>query len=308
MDLEADLRAVILAELVEHTEYPRQLAALGTQELLSVYGNWANRFPPVQPRTVNPSRELVALVSGAGPVARAADAVLAEIEGGIDLEYRLSKDVDVAWVPPEEPRKKRLRQLDRYLAAWGIHHLHLGSPDLRTGRARSKDLLYVVFADDQAYALAVLPHGEWHRDRLLHIAADNWPDGGPLMTSNWIVGLEREFSETERADLFNANVAVPFTRHGRVYSARDNVSLAGTSLGAQAWANETHFDLEKAVKLLEHEPQLVEVAMRRRFPHLIVGPAVWAIEIRNKAFAVVDRNSGAYMRLDEVATARPDHV
>ena len=308
MDLEADLHAVIVAELVEHTEYPRQLAALGTQELLSVYGNWANRFPPVRPRTVHYSRELFALVSGAGTSARAAAVVLAEIEAGIDLECRLSKDVDVAWVPPEEPRRKRLRQLDRLLAAWGIHHLHLGSPDPRTGRARSKDLLYVVFVDDQAYALAALPHGEWQRDRLLHIAADSWPDGGPLLTSNWIVGLEREFSETERADLFNANVAVPFARHGRVYSARDNVSLAGTSLGAQAWANETLFDLERAVKLLEHDPQLVEQTMRRRFPHLNVGPTLWALETRDEAFAVVDRNSGAYMRLDEVATARPDRV
>jgi len=302
VDLEADLRALLLVDLMEHTEYPQDLDALDTRKLLGLYANWANRFPPVQPRSVHQSRELGRLLSGSGVLASDARNVLAELEAGANIEYRLSEDVDVAWVPPSEPKRKRLRQLDRYFAAWGIHHLHLGAPDFDTGRARSSHLLYVVFVDDHVYALAVFPHGEWHRDRLLHIGADNWPDGGPLLTSKSVVGLEREFSEPERADLFQANIAAPFARNGRVYSARDNVSVVGTSLGAGDWANQTDYDLVNAIERLTREPQKVTAAMQRRYPTLTVGSTTWSVEIKNKAFAVVDISSGAYLLLEEVST------
>jgi hypothetical protein len=238
------MRDLLLAELVDHTADPDRLAELDTGSLLSVYGNWANRFPSAEPRTVHRSRELERLVRGPGVVASHVRKVLAELESGVDIEFRLSKDVDIAWVPPDASKWDRFKQLDRYLAAWGIHHLHLGPPSPRTGRARSGDLLYVVFVGADVFALAVRPHRAWYSDELLHIAADNWPEGGPLQTSGFIQGLEHEYTEAERADLFEVNVAVPFERNGRAYSALDHVSLAGTSLNGEQWANQTYYDLQ----------------------------------------------------------------
>jgi hypothetical protein len=42
--------------------------------------------------------------------------------------------------------------------------------------------------------------------------------------------------------------------------------------------------------------------MQRRYLIRIVGSTTWSIEIRDKAFAVVDISSGAYLLLDEVST------
>lgn len=304
MDLEADLRGLLLAELVDHTSSPDRLADLDTCELLGVYGNWTNRFPSAEPRKVHRSRELDRFLRGSGVLAPQVRQVLTEFESGVDIEFRLSKDVDVAWVAPDRSKRDRLRQLDRYLAAWGIHHLHLGPPDPGTGRAQSSDLLYVVFVDDHVFALATRPHRAWHRDELLHIAADNWPEGGPLHTSNFVLGLEREYDEAERTALFRANVAVPFTRNGRVYSALDHMSLAGTSLNAQQWANQTYYDLQGAIKRVVEAPEVVVAALHRRFPRRDVVSPSWAVVVRARGFVLIDASTGAYLPLAEVATAR----
>lgn len=304
--LERDLQELLLGELLRHTPYPKELAALGTRDLLGVYANWAHRFPPVRPRNVHVSSELRRLVRGRGVLAHDVRTVLAELRDGADVEYRLSQDVDVAWVPPHRGRRERLRQRDRYLAAWGIHHLHLGPPHPDTQRARSDDLLYAVFLNRDVFALAVLPHGAWKSDRLLHIAADNWPDGGPLLAARSDIRLAREHNELDRAALFKANVAVPFTRNERVYTARDHISLAGTSLAAEQWANQTYFDLQRTIQRLQRDPAAVTAALQRKgHPEEHAGSPAWTIQVLAGELVLQEVHTGAYLRLSDAAQLPP---
>jgi hypothetical protein len=164
VDLESDLRAVLLNELRPYTRDVPELEALSVGDLLTAYANWACRFPSVQARTVHLSAELDRFLRRGGQQNKEVRSVLSEVERGDDLEARLSEDVKVAWAAPTAPNGRQLKSRDHFLAAWGIHHLHLVARRPGAKRTRSSHLLYVVFAERVAYALAVLPHRAWDGD------------------------------------------------------------------------------------------------------------------------------------------------
>ncbi|MGO9570388.1 MAG: hypothetical protein ACLP5H_22885 [Desulfomonilaceae bacterium] len=67
---------------------------------------------------------------------------------------------------------------DALLNDWGIHHLHLGTvPDQRNPQfvARTDFLLFAQVTDDHFYAINVMGHGNWARQRLIGIIHNNWP-------------------------------------------------------------------------------------------------------------------------------------
>lgn len=303
VNLESDLRAVLLEELLPYTRDVLELGLLSIGELLTCYANWAVRFPSGQPRAVHVSAELDRFLRRGGQQNQKVRSVLAEIERGDDLEPRLSEDVKVAWAAPTASKARQLKSRDRFLAAWGIHHLHLVPRHPGLKRTGSSDLLYVVFTEKVAFALAVLPHKAWDGDKLLRIAAENWPDGGPLRVNRFITGVSTTFSEKERVELWKAGVSVPFEHRGRIYIGNDSISLAGTSLNAAQWAGQQQYDLMWATEALTDAPERVVAELRRRFPSRSMG-ADWQLVVRDGFFTVVEATSGAFLRLDEVAVYR----
>ncbi|MDP9347512.1 MAG: hypothetical protein M3P44_17720 [Actinomycetota bacterium] len=145
--------------------------------LLIVYGNWRGRFVSSKPRKVHFSRELAAALPGSQHEA-AIHTVCAEIEAGDDLTPRLSKGVDVAYVPRQERKVGGGLNLDvdAMLAHDGLHHLHLGARNGGRFAARSGDLLFVSFRDDDAYLVGTYPHGSWGRREQLERIVRNWPE------------------------------------------------------------------------------------------------------------------------------------
>ena len=303
VDLESDLRAVLLDELRPYTRDVVEIEALTVGDLLTAYANWACRFPSVQARTVHLSAELDRFLRRGGQQNKEVRSVLSEIERGDDLEARLSEDVKVAWAAQTAPKGRQLKSRDRFLAAWGIHHLHLVARRPGAKRTRSSHLLYVVFAERVAYALAVLPHRAWDGDALLRIAAENWPDGGPLRVNNFATGLSATYSEEERVELWKAGGNTPFEHRGRFYIGSDSISVAGTSLNAAQWAGQQWHDLMRAIDALTDAPERVGAELRRRFPSRTLG-ADWRLVVRDGDFNVMEATSGAHLRLAEVAAYR----
>lgn len=300
VNLERDMRALLLDDLTTATAHPERLAQLSTGDLLVVYANWALRHPPVKPRTVHLSRELRRRLSRPGELSNSVRVVLGEIAAGADLSGRLSSDVAVAWVPPEANRRKRLRTLDRYLYAWGIHHLHLGQRTSSRHR-RTGELLFVCFVDNDAFALDALPHQAWNTDQLLRIAADNWPDDGPLLRLSGAIGLAQPVTEQDRVELRNGNVSTFFPHKGRVYGARDSLTLAGTSMRAASWASLQLQNLNRAAQLLRTTPECLSDALGT--PPGSAGERHWRLTVMDGGFAVQDGPGGRALALalDDVA-------
>lgn len=303
MDLGGDLRAIIVKEMTPHTREAAELAALPTLDLLAAYGNWSVRFPQVQPRTVHISAELGRFLKRGGEVPRRARSVLREIEQGADLEARLSRDVRVGWASPTGSRTRQRKRLDRFLAAWGIHHLHLDPPSTAPAprSRRGDDLLYVCFTPAAAYALAVFGHSAFDRDVLLRMAAANWPEGGPLRASTFVTGVSSRFAEAEQVELRKGGVATLFEHDGRVYSGNDMISVMGTSLNAAQWAARQARNLDCATVTLTNTPERIVATLKRRFPTRTIGTA-WRLVVVGREFAIEEAVSGAHLGLDEAAS------
>lgn len=302
MDLEEDLRAVLVNELSPGSDDSVELARQSTLDLLSAYANWSLRFPQAVPRTVLRSRELNRFLKRSGDLAAQARVVLREIERGDDLELRLSRDVTISWSSPKAPKRRQLQRLDRFLYAWGIHHLHLGNR--RAGvRVQSQQLLFVSFIADSAYAIAVMPHRAWDQDVLLRIAADNWPENGPLLSSSREMSLGVDLSEDDRAALRRGHVSTSLPHNGRLYSSRDSLTVAGTSMTAATWAIREFERLKRAEKAFVDDPGMIIDELQRRWPGTHLSQPKWSIAIRDRAFAVVDSVSGKHLPLDAVPRA-----
>lgn len=298
VDLERDMRDLLLAELTTATAHPDRLAQLATSDLLVTYANWSLRHPPARPRTVHLSCELGRLLGRTDELSDSVRAVLQEIADGADLSDRLSSEVAIAWVPPEAKRRQRLRALDRYLFAWGIHHLHLGQGPSSRHR-RTADLLFVCFVGEHAFGLNALPHQAWNRDQLLRIAAENWPDDGPLLLLRGVIGLERPVREQDRVELRNGNVSTFFEHAGHAYAPRDSLTLAGTSMRATRWATLQLHNLDRASDLLSRTPERLSGAIGSQPGVARIGG--WRLTVVDGYFAIQDGGSGGFLSLDDVA-------
>ena len=97
------------------------------------------------------------------------------------------------------------------LYEWDVHHLHISSTIKSDGFVqRANPLLYAVFKPNDAYLIDILDHQSWTVDDVFEVMIDNWPDNNLVRVVPNSVGLERQVSATERAQLRNAGIATLF--------------------------------------------------------------------------------------------------
>ncbi|WP_416954429.1 hypothetical protein ACNKF0_19240 [Nocardioides sp. T5] len=298
MALEDDLRVIMQRELAPGVDDLAHLEAMETHDLLATYANWANRFPTPIPRQVIYSRELIRRLKRDGALRRWIRTVDHEVTNGVDLERRLSRDVDISHNSPSAPRRRRYRDLDRFLSAWGLHHLHLGPRPQDGSRVRSSTLLFVAFVQNRAYFVGAFAHGTWDRDILLAIMADNWPDDdhAPLIPIRGALGLERSISEEDRVVLRKGHVSTFYERGNRIYAARSGITTAGTAMDSTQWANRVMRSLDAVQNLVEHDP----TELLKQFQRLGGSPTsqpTWKIVVRDKVLVVADERSETHAPL-----------
>ena len=219
------------------------MSALDVRSLIAVYVTWKERVPSTTPRRVHVSRELLANPVRAqyGDGLRSA---VREIAFGTDLRPRMSTGVDHAyepWMHPAIERKRRDgRHLDRLLAEWGVHHLHLRTsphPKLSGFKARSRHVLFAVFRGDSAYLIDLYDHesdgANWSELAILEVIARNWPDAGIIepIGTDLVTGLVGgNPSDEKRRALRRAGVSVTAAEiDGQVWAVVRGQTLTGES-------------------------------------------------------------------------------
>jgi hypothetical protein len=212
-----------------------ELDAMSLADLLASYGTWRSRLIPTQPRRCHVSNELQSSPK-AVQHRPGLDAVVAKIEAGDDLTRHLSRAVAVAHQGGAATTKlTRRKDRDLLVADWGLHHLHLSTTIEADGFVeRGDDLLFGAFTPGDAYLIGILPHGSWALKELLAVIVHNWPDAGLMLKLDFVLALEREWTDEERVVLRGAGVATPMvTIDGKVYSA---VALGQTTAGTPSAA------------------------------------------------------------------------
>ena len=146
------------------------------------------------------------------------------------------------------------------MSEWNIHHLHLSAvigPDGYVGR--TKDLLFANFQHDDAYLIAIYPHGDWTRTDLGLISIRNWPDAGIFRKLQGVLGLAEPVAETELPALRNAGLTTLLEFDGAVYAPAGQ-SMAGTSIAASTWSISITHALQRLRDTLNDREHLTEIA------------------------------------------------
>jgi hypothetical protein len=179
-----------------------ELAGKPLRELLHIYGNWRGRHPFARPRTVHRSTEMLASAEPQTCSPKIAELVR-KIEAGEDLTPHLSRRVAAAFLSVQEraalPAHEREKDLDRMLADYGIHHLHLSNVVEADGFVTGgRELLFAVFGRDDAYLLGIYTHDDWSHEELVPIIVRNWPGVGPFYKLNYAQGPTHVPTKDER--------------------------------------------------------------------------------------------------------------
>jgi hypothetical protein len=214
---------------------------LDFRSLHSVYAAWRGRVPPARPRRVHIAPDLFTNPDRLR-YSEGLAAALREIAFGDDLRPRMSAQIEHAYTPWEPSsllrKPARQRHVDRLLADWGLHHLHLGTtPHPRQPEfvSRTPHVLFVAFKAADAYLVDLAEHesdgANWSALKLLEVVVRNWPDAGILIGSNFVTGLKGgNWPDDDRRALRRAGISTGAVEiDGRVWSTGGQ-TLGGVSM------------------------------------------------------------------------------
>lgn len=243
-----------------------ELASKDVRELLIIYHNWMARHVYPTPRQILKSKAY-----NANPIVAQRkddlDALISKIEAGIDLRPHLSTRVETV-IEPANKKLSRRRDLDLMLIEWDVHHLHVSQELQPNGFVKRDDpLLFAVFHQKEAYLLDVMAHGDFNRDHILKLMADEWPDaelvyqikGSP---GQEVIGLAVNYTEEERDRLRKAGINTLVEIDGRVFKPAGGMTAAGTSIRASMAADEVVKSVAKLERSLNDNHEKFEKLAR----------------------------------------------
>ena len=208
-----------------------KLRTLDVSDLVIVYMNWRNRRVLQRPRRIHLSRQLKD-----NPSFQIHEAVVRKLMGmaqsGGDFGPYLSKAVRK--YPYVLGTTSATKDKDHLLNDWGIHHLHLGAKtdaDESEYVKRTKELLFVIFAELDAYFIDIGEHRFADRS-LAETVVSNWPAAELIVELKGILppSVKDQWKPEEVVSIRKGGIASYIPIGDKVYlSLRGGLTTAGTS-------------------------------------------------------------------------------
>lgn len=137
--------------------------------------------------------------------------LLLEIEQGKDLS-------------PRGSRKQRDANVfvDKMLADWGVHHLHLGSDYIKKGRNKglvqgNEEILFIYVTRETVHVIGVFDHRSWAKEKVLRVVHDNWPELIEAYRLPSGVDIAQNQTEVDRLNYRKSNINTFTKIEGSVY-------------------------------------------------------------------------------------------
>ncbi len=297
----AQLQAEMLRVLPTQSRREKDVfAALDIHEQAWRFMNWQSRLVHPHPRQVNKAKgfdNLPAVQANRSGV----EALLADLAQSNEVNAHLSHDMMQGYcIHP--PGRKDGPDFDLLLNEWSIHHLHLDQARGRNGsRARSKELLYVIFGRGVAFVLAVAPHGAWTSRRLIEATVRSWPSQGLFIALNVLPG--RGWTEDEHKGLRKAGVTTAAVVNARCWMSGVTCGMS-TALVSNRVSRETSKLLRCIYQASEQPEHLCRQLTENAAINGVAWPAEptisvkWLIGPDRYCFGFVEEISGAKILID----------
>jgi hypothetical protein len=155
-----------------------------------------------------------------------------------------------------------------------------------------------AFWGGSSYLIDVMDHEVWASDAIPVTIIRNWPDSGLMHEIKGVLGSRESYSESEKLELRQAGIQVPFEVEGRVFQFGPALSTAGTSHLAVQGADRLIDTVERFERLLKTQPNHVADTLASAG---IKAPAV--LDMRfvflDSGYGVVERNTNCLFRLED---------
>ena len=231
VDFEEDYKQFVLISIkkyfdidIENEKY-RYLKDLKPQELYIKYLADSKRIPPSISRKVYISKEL--LMSDEYRIFKdSIENIIEVFETGKTIRPYLNKDVKHIF--------KKNCPKDFLLNDWDLYHLHLGAlkPNAKFCD-RTKYVLFCKITETEAYLIHILDHTEdssFACRKLLTIIRDNWNEQYNVHKLHGVLGLEKEFNDSEYRQLRERGICSVLNIDGEYFiSPNMGVACSGDS-------------------------------------------------------------------------------
>jgi len=279
IDLLADWCEMLKAELARRGYVLHESAA--PEDISLAFYNLQRRLVPPRQRAVFMSREL-----GCPYEHRVGlDLLLRKASEGSDLRpYQSKKLLNAAFN-------------DSLLSHWRIHHFHLGTrPDPKAPEfvERSRFVLFAWATNDELFAIDVMGHGNWSRQRLLKIVDDNWPALIENYRLKQVVGLKRTISDYDVQCLRSISMNSATEVNGQIYAPPGGGCAASGTSVAVVFQHDSACEIFESIqnRVVQNIHNLVEHARRAGYAmtppfHFKLNPVavdrIEVIELHSKA-------------------------
>lgn len=198
------------------------LKDLEPQNLYFQYLSNSKRIPPAKPRNVHLSKELINS-DLYNTYKDKVENITEFLKSGQSIRPYLNRDVKHIF--------KKNCPKDFLLNDWDLYHLHLGELKPNANFCdRTKYVLFCKITNNDVYLIQILDHTEdssFACRQLLTIIRDNWIEQYNVHKLNDILGMEREFSDSEYRQLREAGICTILNIDGD-YCISPNMGVASS--------------------------------------------------------------------------------
>ena len=190
------------------------LKDLEPQDLYFQYLSNSKRIPPAKPRKVHLSKELINS-DLYNTYKDKVDNITELLKSGQSIKPYLNRDVKHIF--------KKNCPKDFLLNDWDLYHLHLGELKLNANFCdRTKYVLFCRITNNDVYLIQILDHTEdssFACRQLLTIIRDNWIEQFNGHKLEGILGLEKEFNDSEYRKLREVGVSTILNIGGEYFTS-----------------------------------------------------------------------------------------
>ena len=288
MNFISDLRK-IAEQILDHYDVDSSSAETD-RDFIQMWMNVDLKLIPQQKYQVFRSKTLTSK-SLSQDISDGIDSVQKKLEQGVDVTPHMSKGVlDGSFT-------------DLLLSDWGIYHLHLGLSMEGNFINRTKEVLFLTLHESRAYFIDVRDHGRDGEEHvfaqydLLKTLADEFPE----VIERFELTGSTNISITEPEDIIEyrkAGVAIIHKINDKIYVPMGGgITTASTSIRAQIETNHLLSFANNLEKKINEKQDVVDDIFSQA-SNYEADKADFHLCQDNNGFLLVDKHSGASMRVD----------
>lgn len=218
------------------------------------------------------------------------DLIVKKIIDGDDVNPYLSKTIE------------EIGFNDMLLNDWGIYHFHLGEKIDSSGFIeRTKDVLFGIITDHDAYLIDIMPHDNWSEIGLLEIVYANW---SKILEPREVKNFIPDWTITKNDEVFKARKAcinyLIKLKNGKIFRPSNlGYTLSAYPQSVVIKAKTYYRKLRIAQEIYDKEVEYIVNILKNTYKYKKQEPFEFRAVFTEEAVGIIEIDSDVFLLLDK---------